>query len=44
MYVFRTNGKYGMVREEGEYQRVMAMGDKDDKASARKMRLAGTVA
>ncbi|HEY1421852.1 MAG TPA: M48 family metalloprotease [Candidatus Acidoferrum sp.] len=36
---------YGMVREEGEYQRVMAMGDKEDKASAAKMRrLAGTVA
>jgi heat shock protein HtpX len=36
---------YGMVREEGEYQRVMAMGDKDDKKDARKMRrLAGTVA
>jgi len=36
---------YGMVREEGEYQRVMAMGSKDDKKDARKMRrLAGTVA
>jgi Zn-dependent protease with chaperone function len=36
---------YGMVREEGEYQRVMAEGDKDDKKQARKIRrLAGTVA
>ena len=36
---------YGMVREEGEYQRVMAMGSKDDKKDARKIRrLAGTVA
>ena len=36
---------YGMIRDEGEYQRVMALGDKDEKASARKLRrLAGTVA
>jgi heat shock protein HtpX len=36
---------YGMVREEGEYQRVMATGDKDDKKAANKLRrLAGTVA
>jgi heat shock protein HtpX len=36
---------YGMVREEGEYQRVMAMGDKEEKSDVRKLRrLAGTVA
>ena len=36
---------YGMVREEGEYQRVMAEGDKDAKKDARKLKqLAGTVA
>ena len=36
---------YGMVREEGEYQRVMAQGDKDAKKDARKLKqLAGTVA
>ena len=36
---------YGMVREEGEYQRVMTIGDKEGKADARRMRgLAGTVA
>jgi Zn-dependent protease with chaperone function len=36
---------YGMVREEGEYQRVIATGDKDAKKDARKLRrLAGTVA
>jgi Zn-dependent protease with chaperone function len=36
---------YGMVREEGEYQRVMAEGDKGEKKQARKIKqLAGTVA
>src|SRR5215475_1839943 len=36
---------YGMVREEGEYQRVLSMGSKDEKSEARKMRrLAGGVA
>jgi heat shock protein HtpX len=36
---------YGMVREEGEYQRVIQTGDKEDKKGARRVRrLAGTVA